>query len=404
MKPLHLFNAFGLELEYMIVDKDTLAVRPISDRLLADDSGITGDVVRGEVTWSNELATHVIELKTTRPVERMSLFDGHVHHDVKFINQQLNRYNAMLLPTAMHPFMDPYSEMHLWPHDYSEVYEAYNTLFNCKGHGWANVQSTHLNLPFFGDDEFRSLHSAVRILLPLLPAICASSPMVDAKLSGYADTRLEFYKTNQNSVPSFSGKIIPEVVLSRRDYEEKIYQPVYTDIRRLGQDEILDPVWVNSRGAIARFDRGSIEIRLMDVQECPKADIAIATFVAEILLGIVEGELLLRDHMNFSTDVLAAILDQTIRHGEHAIISDRDYLGLFDISAPVKVSELLMKLFEQIAREKGSYFPTMRTLLKVGTLSSRIVRALGDDPAAEDIDRVYRSLAQCLDHNQLYLP
>ena len=32
---LHLFEATGIELEYMIVDARTLAVRPIADRLLA---------------------------------------------------------------------------------------------------------------------------------------------------------------------------------------------------------------------------------------------------------------------------------------------------------------------------------------------------------------------------------
>ena len=36
---------------------------------------------------------------------------------------------------------------------------------------------------------------------------------------------------------------------------------------------------MNSRGAIARFDRNAIEIRVIDVQECPKADLAIAIFI-----------------------------------------------------------------------------------------------------------------------------
>ena len=39
--------------------------------------------------------------------------------------------------------------------------------------------------------------------------------------------------------------------------------------------KILDHHFLNSRGAIARFDRNAIEIRLVDIQECPKADIAI---------------------------------------------------------------------------------------------------------------------------------
>ncbi len=31
---LHLFGGFGIELEYMIVDRETLSVLPVADRLL----------------------------------------------------------------------------------------------------------------------------------------------------------------------------------------------------------------------------------------------------------------------------------------------------------------------------------------------------------------------------------
>ena len=49
--PYRLFRAFGLELEYMIVDARTLDPEPIADRLL----GPTGDRERGPAVWSNEL-------------------------------------------------------------------------------------------------------------------------------------------------------------------------------------------------------------------------------------------------------------------------------------------------------------------------------------------------------------
>ena len=70
--PLHLFEAIGIELEYMIVDARTLAVRPIADQLLAAAGSVDGsDVERGAVAWSNELALHVIEIKTNGPVARL---------------------------------------------------------------------------------------------------------------------------------------------------------------------------------------------------------------------------------------------------------------------------------------------------------------------------------------------
>src|SRR6185436_8561391 len=94
---------------------------------------------------------------------------------VRDINRILGDMGGVLLPSAMHPWMDPIAEMKLWPHEYSAVYEAYNRIFDCRGHGWANLQSMHINLPFSGDEELGRLHAAVRLLLPLLPALAASS-------------------------------------------------------------------------------------------------------------------------------------------------------------------------------------------------------------------------------------
>ena len=50
------------------------------------------------------------------------------------------------------------------------MYEAYDRIFDCRGHGWANLQAVHLNLPFSGDEEFGRLHAAIRLVLPIMPA------------------------------------------------------------------------------------------------------------------------------------------------------------------------------------------------------------------------------------------
>jgi carboxylate-amine ligase len=220
---LRLFQAYGIELEYMIVDKDTLAVKPITDELLKHELGAYGsDFENGMVTWSNELVLHVVELKCTQPESDLVTFGNEVAKNIHRINGILTKWNAMLLPTAAHPFMDPNTETKLWPHDNNEVYAIYNKIFDCKGHGWSNLQSTHLNLPFANDDEFGRLHAAIRVLLPLLPALCASSPILDGKISGFCDTRLTFYKTNQARIPSITGAIIPEPVYTEKEHTEII--------------------------------------------------------------------------------------------------------------------------------------------------------------------------------------
>src|SRR5688572_30721123 len=207
MTKYKLFEGYGVELEYMLVDRNTLSVKPMSDQLLREVLGRYGsDYENGIVTWSNELVMHVIELKSTKPESDFTALEKGFVDNITTINKLLKKQNAMLMPSAAHPFMDPVEETTLWPHDNNEVYAIYNKIFDCRGHGWSNLQSTHLNLPFYDDEEFAKLHAAIRIILPLLPGLCASSPILDGAFTGHLDTRLKYYKANQSRFPSITGK------------------------------------------------------------------------------------------------------------------------------------------------------------------------------------------------------
>jgi hypothetical protein len=64
----HLFEVFGIELEYMLVDKSRHKVSPVVDQLIKLKTGkITSDVPNGKIEWSNELVAHVVEIKTNGP-------------------------------------------------------------------------------------------------------------------------------------------------------------------------------------------------------------------------------------------------------------------------------------------------------------------------------------------------
>src|SRR5258708_605721 len=138
---IHLFHGYGIELEYMIVDKDTLAVKPITDDLLKQELGKYGsDFENGTVTWSNELVLHVVELKSTNPESNFSELENAFGDNIRRINAILDQWNAMLMPTACHPFMDPLTETKLWPHDSNEGYAHYHTIFECRGHGSSTLR------------------------------------------------------------------------------------------------------------------------------------------------------------------------------------------------------------------------------------------------------------------------
>jgi carboxylate-amine ligase len=405
-----LFQGYGIELEYMLVDKATLAVKPIVDEVLKHELGNYGsDFENGMVTWSNELVLHVIELKSTHPENNFNSLENAFADDVKRINGILEKWNAMLMPTAAHPLMNPITDTKLWPHDNNEVYQLYDSIFNAKGHGWSNLQSTHLNLPFYDDEEFAKLHAAIRLILPILPALCASSPILDGKLTGSLDTRLSYYKTNQAKIPSITGKVIPERIFSKRNYLQKVYDKIKTDIAPYDASGVLNPIWVNSRGAIPRFDRGSIEIRIMDIQECPTADMAIIELVIETLKALVQGKFIHHEkQMEYKTDGLVAIYEKVLADGQRATIDDVDYLRAFGLSSPCNPRELWQQVIEKITGSGNTAFekwkPELSVILTEGTLSERIIRALNNDHSYEAITKTYRQLSGCLAQDKMFIP
>ncbi|RYM31323.1 glutamate--cysteine ligase [Brumimicrobium glaciale] len=406
-KRYHLFEVYGIELEYILVNKESFKVAPRVDEILIKKAGeLISDIENGDIAWSNELVAHVIELKTNGPTKSTDDLAEKFHENILEINEMLDSLNLQLLGSAAHPLMNPDTDTELWKHSYSEVYALYNTIFNCKGHGWSNVQSMHINLPFYNDSEFEKLHAAIRIILPLLPGICASSPILEGKRTGFKDTRLEFYKSNQKEIPELTGSVIPERIFSKAEYYTQIFEPIKRAIKPYDKDKILDHHYLNSRGAIARFDRNAIEIRLMDIQECPKADIALCALVIEVLKALVNEEFCtLKTQKSWSEKDLFLILNEAIKYAENAVIENDNYLQSFGLKAPATINEVWKQLYKTVKPNiHKSHHQTIEMILEEGTLSTRLLKALGDDMSEKHIISVYREVQNCLKTNTLFQP
>lgn len=288
--PFKLFSGFGIEAEYMVVNKDSYEVMPIVEGLfdeIADDG--LAEKNCGKISWSNELAAHVIELKGTTILKIEPGYHEWFHENIVAINNKLAEKNAILMPSGAHLTMNPDKESVLWPHGQKEIYEKFDEIFNCKGHGWTNLQSVHINLPFSNEKEFVPLHSAIRLLLPMIPCLTASTPILDGTPTGWLDTRLFYYANNCKKVPSITGSVVPEHVDSIQEYNEAILGKIYKELKQYDQNGILMEEWVNARGAIARFDRGAIEIRIIDTQEAPIVDEAIVMLITKTLEFMVKN-------------------------------------------------------------------------------------------------------------------
>lgn len=406
-KKYHLFEVYGIELEYMLVYNNTFKAAPIVDELLSAKAGEqASDVENGAIAWSNELVAHVVELKTNGPSDNLDALSDLFHKNVMEINAILKPLQAHLLPTAAHPLLNPLRDTELWKHSYSEVYELYNRIFNCKGHGWSNVQSTHINLPFYDDKEFEKLHAAIRVILPLIPGLCASSPILEGKNTGFKDSRLEYYKTNQKEIPELTGLVIPERVFTKVDYYATIFEPIKKAIKPHDTNNILDHHFLNSRGAIARFDRNAIEIRLVDIQESPKADMAICVLIIEVLKLLVNKKLApIQQQKKWLKQELFNVLNPIIKDAENYHISNLDYLNLFLIHETVSVKNLWKHLYG-LAKDQihETHHESIETILNEGTLATRILNAVGTDFTEAKIKNVYSRLADCLQKNTVFLP
>jgi gamma-glutamyl:cysteine ligase YbdK (ATP-grasp superfamily) len=404
---LHAFAGFGVELEYMIVDRQTLSVLPLADELLRKAAGSrVSEVRRGRLAWSNELVLHLIEIKNAIPDAALEPLPAAFQAEIRHIDRLLEPLGARLMPTAMHPWMNPRTETRLWPHDNAVIYRTYDRIFDCKGHGWANLQSMHLNLPFADDGEFARLHAAIRLALPILPALAASSPIAEGQASGFLDFRMEVYRAHPRRIPSIIGRVIPETVTNRAEYESRVLEPMYRDLAPFDPEGVLRHEWLNARGAIPRFDRNAIEIRVIDVQECPLADLAIAAAAANLVRALYDARwATLPAQQEMDTDALATILVACIRDAEQAVIDDAGYLRLLGFSGHrCEAGELWRHLVEATLEEPGPWREPLEIMLEHGPLARRILRAVGRDCPEAGLRTVYRELCDCLEQGRMFLP
>ncbi len=404
---LRLFEAFGIEMEYMIVDRESLQVRPICDEVIQVLSGeITNEISMGRINVSNELVLHVIEFKGNGPQRDLLRLQSSFQSEIEKMNEVLKRWDACLLPTAMHPLMDPLKDTKLWPHGQNTIYETYDRIFNCKGHGWSNLQSVHINLPFANDDEFARLHAAIRIALPLLPGLAASSPVVEGKVTGIQDNRLHYYAQNQKKIPSIIGDIIPEAVFSKRDYQEQILDKIQADIQPLDPEGELAGEWLNSRGAIARFERNAIEIRVLDIQECVPADFAVISLVISLVKSLAEEKWIsLSQQREAKEKDLKKVFLGALEQGGSYELQDPYLLQCFQQEAPISLQKLWQTISQTLVSEQylvRDFTAAIDILLQKGTLSHRLTETLGQKPAIETVRKVWRNLADCLQTGHLY--
>jgi len=390
-------EVLGPEHEFSVVN-DELEALPIVDKILKDFHGrVVNFVEQSKFTFGKELQLHVMEFKSNAPFKTPVEFEETMQEGVLTIEDFLQRrFHAHLLGTGMHPLLE-LDETGIWPHRHRQIYEAYSKIFNLKRHGWLNIQSFHLNLPYSNEESALLLCNTLANICPYLSAISASSPIYEGRLGDRVDSRLYFYTQNQKEIPSVAGNVIPEYTSSFSQYKRDIIGKYSDDLSKAGADKlILNKEWVNSRGVIFRFDRKAIEIRIMDEQECIKSDVALSCFIRAVLRGLMNQDpeflphtVLIRDLNAITMNGLGASVHHP--HGETARQVCEYYYNL--------------ALCNATADEK-KYLPIIQRRIDRGNLSEilreRVEKKSQTTDLREAIVDIYSELSENLARNQPY--
>jgi gamma-glutamyl:cysteine ligase YbdK (ATP-grasp superfamily) len=393
-KPL---EVLGPEHELSIVDAEMKAL-PISDKVIKDYGGkIVNFVELPGFTFGKELQLHVMELKANNPFKSPVQFEETMQKGVETLNNFLSeKFHASLLGTGMHPLLR-LEETGIWSHRHRKIYDAMGKIFNLKQHGWLNIQSFHLNLPYGTEENGVAMHNLLANLCAYLPALAASSPIFEGTGGSSVDNRLCFYRVNQREVPTITGDVVPEYVSSFEMYKDKVIGQYSRDLTKAGADSsLLFKEWVNSRGVIFRFDRKALEVRVMDEQECIKSDVALSCYVRAALRGLLACKQELLPHAllvgDFNT-IVAKGLDARVQHpqGPTARQVCRHF---YDVA------------WANAEEEEKKFLPLVKSRIDNGSLSeiirAHVIRKAQRTDFKEATASVYSTLIKCLAANQPY--
>jgi len=291
----------------------------------------------------------------------------------------------------------------------------FSRFFSCRGHGWRNTCSAYLDLPFEDDEAFTRLHAAIRVILPIIPALTASSPFIEGKFTGRMSNRFHLETDRFSDHPILCGNLIPEPVFTERRYRETIFQDIqkafHTSEPPVSNDTVEvepDPEKFNRRGAVPFFSNHFLRLRMSDPQECPAADMAVFKLIIEVIRALV--------HETFSSheEQLAApmgdltgIIRDAAAGGLKTEVISSGYLAFFGLDEPTTIGAIWKHLFDYLSKDPvrplAMYEHELSVILEQGSLAERILTVLGENPQPEKIRSVWGNLCDCLDQNRLLI-
>ena len=381
-----------IELDYIIAEKDTMKAVPLAAELLEKASGVKqckifkpSDEDR-KISWALTEYNYIVRFSADICRVNISEAEKLLHSQILEANRILEEYNAVLFSSAVYPVpcSDNFS---------ANDSENKNVL---PAEIDMNYHYMKFFLPFKNEDQFFRLHTAVRLILPILPALTSASPVIDSKGELILDSGLEILKHKLDRKEWACRSIIPEPLKNRKEYEGSVTECLKCCKDNKGNSRIDE-----CRAVTANFDEGTLSVRIFDMQESPHVNFAVVRFVTYVLEMLVNSPNGAEKQASISNENLSEIFDSITMEGLKGIAYNGEYLRLLGIEGQEKMSAwgIWMLLAKQVKEFAGLKIPPVENILKTGSLSERITRISRNRSVRETC----LELADCLEENIMML-
>ena len=387
-------EVLGPEHEFCLVDSE-LKPLPIVEEVINEYyTKLASFLYLPNSAFRKEFPSQIVELKARKPFKSPELLEETMQKAIlSFLDFLKKKYDAQLLGTGMHPLLG-LEETSVREHDI--IAQELGKVFPLKRHGWLNIQSFQINLPYSSEQEAVTLYNMLAQLCTYLPAISAASPICEGQLTPYDDFRLVSYKSKSVEFPSVTGDVIPEYISSFSQFEKEVSDVYSRDLTNAGVSVGDFEEYVNQRGLVFKFKRNALEVRVIDEQECIRSDVALSCFVRSAIRGLTASD----------NDVLP---HQVLVNDYNSIV--KDGLGAETLNPLGKDAKHICQYFLNLAykyadENEKRYLWIIQKRINEGNLSKlirkRVQNRAQKTTLKEAIISIYSKLAECVSKNQPY--
>ncbi|MGK0236786.1 MAG: carboxylate-amine ligase [Candidatus Pelagisphaera sp.] len=401
-----LLDSVEVSLEYIIADHRTLRPRSIASAVLRGLNHHPKGVDKS-ISISNTLTQHSLRFSTLTPQGNFYKLEAAFADSIQATNKELEKYGALLLSGGTHPFLDPDSEGELYATGSRNPLRKLVSQLDYHRHTWINTQTTTLRIGYDSESEFVFLHNAIALLLPLIPALSASSPYLNGDWQECLDTRTFNQPNRAKQIPIIVGDYVSEPITSLEEYRKTVLDPIseFTS-QSLGDFPSEEIEKINCRAIASLSNEKRIEVRIMGTQEAPTMDLAIIAFILSAL------KLLLRRQTGITTDATARSSARE-RKEQLRLICKRGFdcpIELVEIPAafgfgnlPISAQSFWKALFDEIIEyqpfEYG--FDSIQQLLAEGSLAQRLVHRYGTNLDNYKMKDMLFTLTKAIANNEI---